>query len=174
MKKTQNICPHEPNLNIWPWCCVLRSVMRFLQRQTPCCEPPDRYPLRVSRTFLKRSLIGRWSVPASGDASCMATWCPRHWCLHLRVLSRFISSKYSWLYSNKRMIRRNSRNWYLGGTCKRCWCESKCSVGPWSLHTEWRWTKLHFSPQSRIRRVCFSVKIYLLSGKRMNKSLNYK
>lgn len=83
----------------WPvtsqWCestlpshCVLHSVMRFWQRQTPCCGPPDQYSLRELRISQETSLIGRWLAPTSGDVSCMATWCRRQRCLPPKVLSR--------------------------------------------------------------------------------------
>lgn len=73
-------------LSIWPWCCVLHSVMRFWQRQKPCCELLNRYPPKALTIFLKMFLTGRWLALANGDVSCMAIWCLRRKCLHLWVL----------------------------------------------------------------------------------------
>ncbi len=83
------------SLTILPWHCVLHSVMRFWQRQTPCCVPPDQFPLRVLRISQEVFLIGRWLALTSGDVSCMATWCLWQRGLHPQVLSVFTKSDIS-------------------------------------------------------------------------------
>lgn len=57
------------------------------------------------------------------------------------------------------------RGAHLGDTCKCCWCGSRYSVDLYSLRTESRWTKQHFSPPSRTHHVCFLAQLYLPSAR---------